>query len=103
MVTLTLSDPKDGAAGVDPARARLYIGPMGAETSTDAVEGELRRLEQRVEELARMCERLKEENRDLRERVESLSDERVRLIQRNDLARSRVESIVTRLRSMEHG
>ncbi len=69
----------------------------------DPVEAEFRRLEQRVEELVRLCGQLKEENRGLRARVEALTGERAQLLQRNEMARNRVESIVSRLRVMEHG
>ncbi|HQU16845.1 MAG: TIGR02449 family protein [Chromatiales bacterium 21-64-14] len=76
---------------------------MASENPNDVAEEEFRRLELRVDELVRLCERLKAENQALNARLDVLSQERAQLVQRNDLARSRVESMVTRLRTMEHG
>lgn len=64
---------------------------------------ELHRLEQKVEELIRLCARLREENRTLRTQQEHLVNERAALIEKNEIARNRVESMLTRLKSMETG
>lgn len=64
-------------------------------------ERELVRLEQRIEELIRTCERLREENRLLQKQQEAYSAERADLIEKNELARSRVEAMINRLKSLE--
>ncbi len=64
---------------------------------------ELHRLEQKVEEMIRLCARLREENRTLRTQQEHLVNERAALIEKNEIARNRVESMLTRLKSMETG
>ena len=63
---------------------------------------ELKGLEQRIDELVKNCERLKEENRLLRSQQEAYSAERATLIEKNELARARVEAMINRLRSMEN-
>ena len=73
------------------------------ETNTSQVELELRRLEQRIEELVAAVTRLKEENRALRMRQDSVSSERASLLQKSELVRTRVEAMIGRLRTMESG
>jgi len=65
------------------------------------IETELRRLEQRVDELVALLAQLKEENRALRLRQDSYSVERAGLLQKNEQARTRVEAMIGRLRTME--
>ena len=67
------------------------------------VEMELRRLEQRVDELVALLAQLKEENRALRLRQDSFSTERAGLLQKNEQVRARVEAMIGRLRTMEQG
>lgn len=74
-----------------------------AETNTSQVELELRRLEQRIEELVAAVTQLKEENRALRMRQDSISTERASLLQKSELVRTRVEAMIGRLRTMESG
>ena len=69
----------------------------------DVAEQELRKLETRVNELIRTCERLKEENRLLREQQVTLAAERSHLVEGQEQARIKVESMISRLKSMEHG
>ena len=64
--------------------------------STDIV-----KLEQRVDELIAICDKLKQENTLLRDRQELLVEERARLIEKAEMARSRVESMLVRLKAME--
>jgi cell division protein ZapB len=64
---------------------------------------ELQRLEQRVEELVRLCLRLREENRSLQAQHDHLMGERAALIEKSELAKSRVEAMIVRLKSMEAG
>ena len=67
------------------------------------VDLELKRLEQRVDELVATVMQLKEENRALRQRQDATSSERASLLQKNELVRARVEAIIGRLRTMEQG
>jgi cell division protein ZapB len=69
----------------------------------DVAEQELRKLETRVNELIRTCERLKEENRLLREQQVTLAAERSHLVEGQEQARIKVESMISRLKAMEHG
>jgi cell division protein ZapB len=62
---------------------------------------DLRKLENRVEELIRACSYLKDENKSLRARQDNLVAERAALIEKTELARTRVEAMITRLKSME--
>ena len=65
------------------------------------IETELRRLEQRVDELVALLAQLREENRALRLRQDSYSVERAGLLQKNEQVRARVEAMIGRLRTME--
>jgi len=71
-------------------------------TGKAGFDGELMRLERRIEELLLTVETLKEENRALRQRQESLTAERSAFAQRNDQVRARVEAMIGRLKTMEH-
>ncbi|MDR2214508.1 MAG: TIGR02449 family protein [Nevskiaceae bacterium] len=68
-----------------------------------AVDNELRRLEQRLDDLLSLVQQLQEENRALRNRQDSLSTERATLLQKNEQVRGHVEGIIGRLRTMESG
>lgn len=65
-------------------------------------EMDLKRLEQRVDELIDAVSRLKSENQSLRESKTSLETERSKLLENTELARNRVEAMIERLRSMEN-
>ena len=62
-----------------------------------------RALEEKIDKLVRICERLEDENRALRDQQNSLIAERAALVEKSELARSRVEAMITRLRGMEAG
>ena len=62
-----------------------------------------RALEEKINRLIRICERLEDENRALRDQQNSLIAERATLVEKSELARSRVEAMITRLRGMEAG
>ncbi|MDE0457887.1 MAG: TIGR02449 family protein [Chromatiales bacterium] len=62
-----------------------------------------RALEEKIDRLIRICERLEDENRALRDQQNSLIAERATLVEKSELARSRVEAMITRLRGMEAG
>lgn len=69
---------------------------MVSMASTDIV-----KLEQRVDELIEICDKLKQENTLLRDRQDLLVEERARLIEKAEMARNRVESMLVRLKAME--
>ena len=62
-----------------------------------------RALEEKIDRLIRICERLEDENGALRDQQNSLIAERATLVEKSELARSRVEAMITRLRGMEAG
>ena len=62
-----------------------------------------RTLEEKIEHLSRICDRLADENRALRDQQVSLMAERASLIEKSELARSRVEAMLARLKAMETG
>ncbi len=57
-------------------------------------------LEQKIDHLIALSERLKQENLALRERETVLVRDRNRLLEKNDLARARVESMIARLKNL---
>jgi cell division protein ZapB len=59
------------------------------------------KLEEQVEELLRLCQRLSDDNKDLRAQLQHLTSERSNLIEQKEKVRVQVESMITRLRSME--
>jgi cell division protein ZapB len=67
------------------------------------VDRELKRLEQRVDELVATVLQLKEENRALRQRQDAIATERASLLHKNEQVRARVEAMIGRLRTMEQG
>ena len=66
-------------------------------------EHELKRLEQRVDALVRICGRLQNENHSLKQRQDVLTAERTSLLQKNEQVRARVEAMIGRLKAMEQG
>lgn len=58
-------------------------------------------LEDKLNRLIRLCERLDKENKSLREKESDWARERTRLIEKNELARTRVEAMITRLKNLE--
>jgi len=81
---------------------RLYIASM-AEDVTVLFETELKRLEQRVDALVKVCDKLQDENRSLKQRQDVLTAERATLLQKNEQVRARVEAMIGRLKAMEQG
>ena len=70
---------------------------------TRSVEQELVHLEEQVDSLLAIVERLTRENRSLRAQQDSLAIERAGLLEKHDQVRNRVDAIVTRLKSLESG
>lgn len=90
------------ACRIDSPTGRLYIADM-AENMTAVFEQELRRLEQRVDALVKVCDTLQDENRTLKQRQDALTAERATLLQKNEQVRARVEAMIGRLKAMEQG
>lgn len=74
-----------------------------AENKNSTFEQELKRLEQRVDALVRVCDQLQDENRSLKQRQDALTNERAGLLQKNEQVRARVEAMIGRLKAMEQG
>lgn len=74
-----------------------------AEDKNAVFEIELKRLEQRVDALVKVCDTLQDENRTLKERQDTLTAERATLLQKNEQVRARVEAMIGRLKAMEQG
>lgn len=66
-------------------------------------EYELKRLEERVNALVKVCDKLQDENRTLKQRQDTLTAERATLLQKNEQVRARVEAMIGRLKAMEQG
>tara|TARA_B100001057_G_scaffold3717_1_gene3324 strand:- start:3011 stop:3241 length:231 start_codon:yes stop_codon:yes gene_type:complete len=66
-------------------------------------ESDLRRLEDRLDDLVKICNQLQSENKSLKEKQETLSKERASMVQKNEEIRARVEAMIVRLKSMEQG
>lgn len=87
---------------IDSAGVGVYIGPM-ADDINPSFESELKRLEERVDSLVRVCDQLQDENRSLKQRQDALTAERATLLQKNEQVRARVEAMIGRLKAMEQG
>ena len=61
----------------------------------------INKLEEQVNELLELCQRLGTDNQDLRAQLQTLTSERSNLIESKEKVRVQVESMITRLRSME--
>lgn len=81
---------------------RLYIAGMADDVNA-RFEQELRRVEERVDALVKVCDQLREENQSLRQRLDTLTAERANLLQKNEQVRARVEAMIGRLKAMEQG
>jgi len=61
----------------------------------------LKKLEQRIEQLIAVCQRLKKENHSLKSGQRDLAQEHARLVEKTQVARTRIESMIGRLKSLE--
>lgn len=59
-------------------------------------------LDQKINYLVALCQKLTTENRQLRQQEQSWRAEKAKLMEKNDLARNKVEAMIQRLRSLEH-
>lgn len=64
-------------------------------------ESTLSTLENRLDALIKLCEKLSRENHHLQKQKSEWLRERTRLIEKNELARVRVEAMIARLKSLE--
>ena len=67
---------------------------------TDTIK-RINKLEQQVNELLELCQRLGDDNKERRAQLQQLTSERSNLIEQKEKVRVQVESMITRLRSME--
>lgn len=67
---------------------------------TDTIK-RISKLEEQVNELLDLCQRLGNDNQELRAQLHTLTSERSNLIEAKEKVRVQVESMITRLRSME--
>jgi cell division protein ZapB len=87
---------------IDSTSVQLYIDTMVKDENT-MFELELKRLEQRVDALVRICDQLQDANKSLKQRQDTLTGERATLLQKNEQVRARVEAMIGRLKAMEQG
>ena len=71
---------------------------MSIEQNTELV---LQHLEQRIDTLVQVCQRLHEENSQLKNQQADLVQQRSALMDKTDKAKSRVEAMISRLKVME--
>lgn len=69
--------------------------------SRTTVDKEFTLMQSKVQDVARLCTQLRQENRALIEQQNELVEERSRLIEKNEMARAKVEQMISRLKSME--
>jgi cell division protein ZapB len=62
---------------------------------------DLQILEEQIETLVQLCQKLAQENKQLRENQAGLIAERADLVEKNALACSRIEIMIDRLKAME--
>jgi cell division protein ZapB len=63
----------------------------------------LKALEDKVDELIRLCSDMKKENQLLRDRENQLRHEKETLLGKQQVARTRMEKVLRRLKSIEQG
>jgi cell division protein ZapB len=61
----------------------------------------IRALEQKIDDLIRLCTELNRENVSLKAEARNLTAERETLVERNELAKDKVEAILSRLKTAE--
>ena len=59
------------------------------------------KLEEQVNELLELCNKLSDDNEELHHRIKHLTGERSTLLELKEKTRSTVEAMITRLRAME--
>ena len=61
----------------------------------------LKSVEDKLDELIRLCHQLEKENASLRASAMSWQQERKRLVEKNEIARTRVEAMIEHLKNLE--
>lgn len=74
---------------------------METETLRQNIECYFAALEERLDELISICERLTQENRSLHAQQAALVAERDQLIQEHEQSRARIDAMVARLKGLE--
>ncbi len=64
-------------------------------------DSQLKALEQKIDDLIRLCTDLNSENVALKSNASGWLEERQQLVHKNELAKTKVEAIISRLRAME--
>jgi cell division protein ZapB len=82
-------------------RLRSIVTPMTSKQINSAQKLDLDLLALRVEELIRLCDRLREENNRLKATQTQLQAAQARLTDKNQLSRTKLESMITRLKILE--
>ncbi len=59
-------------------------------------------LDEKINYLTTLCQKLSRENRQLRQDEKSWRAEKARLMEKNDVARNKVDAMIQRLKSLEH-
>lgn len=59
------------------------------------------KLEEQVNELLELCNKLSDDNEELHDRIKHLTGERSNLLELKEKTRATVEAMITRLRAME--
>ena len=65
------------------------------------INDELKRLEQKVNDLVALCDALKTDNESLRKTQSSLAEEHSRMRERNLAVKQRIDSLIGRLKSVD--
>ena len=63
---------------------------------------DLKKLENRVDDLIKTIDRLQSENKTLRDSHTHLQTERTRLVEKTEMARTRVQAMIERLKAIEN-
>ncbi|MFL0811413.1 MAG: TIGR02449 family protein [Agarilytica sp.] len=61
----------------------------------------MKNIEDKLDDLIRLCARLEKENATLKAKESSWEQERKRLIEKNEIARTRVEAMIKHLKTLE--
>ena len=89
---------------VDPVITAFYsCGDFGTDPLQRMTNSNFKSLEDKVEELIRLCGDMKKENQLLRDRESQLRHEKETLLGNQTVARVRLEKVLRRLKSLEEG
>ncbi len=93
---------RDGGVGTltraDPSPI-LIFGPHADDVDVESED--LKRLEQRIDELIECCQRLRQENQTLKGEHSALAEKHARLMEKTRVARARIEAMIGRLKALE--